>query len=43
VQLDLLQARVPAALVAGLVTWRTRNAAFTIAVGLTALIVLEQL
>jgi branched-subunit amino acid transport protein len=42
-RLDLLQGRVPAALLAALVAWRTRNAALTIAVGLVVFVVVEQL
>jgi len=41
--LDLAQARVPAALLAGLVAWRTRNVALTLVVGMGALWLVERL
>jgi branched-subunit amino acid transport protein len=38
---DPVQARVPAAALAALVAWRTRNAALTLLVGMAALVLLE--
>ena len=40
---DLLQARVPAALLAALVAWRTRNVALTLVVGMGVLLAFELL
>lgn len=36
-QFDLTNLRLPAAIVAGLVAWRTRNMAYTLVVGMVAL------
>ena len=40
---DLVQARVPAALLAALVAWRTRNVALTLVVGMGVLLAFELL
>lgn len=41
--LDLTQGRVPAAALAAVVAWRTRNVALTLVVGMAALMVIEHL
>lgn len=41
--LDLWQPRLLAGLLAGLVSWRTRNVGLTLAVGLGVLVLVEQL
>lgn len=41
--LDLMQARVPAGILAGLVAWRTRNVALTLLVGMGALLLIQAL
>lgn len=42
-ELDFLQARLAAGLVAAVIAWRTRNAALTLVVGMGALLVLREL
>lgn len=41
--IDLLQPQLPAGVLAGLVAWRTRNAALTLVVGIGSLLVLRWL
>jgi branched-subunit amino acid transport protein len=40
--IDLLQPRMAAGIVAGLVAWRTRSASLTLVVGMVALVFLQQ-
>lgn len=42
-QLDLLQARLAAGVVAAVVAWKTRNIALTLAVGMAVLMLLDAL